>query len=566
MADKSRVKDRVVVLGMDGATLDLIQPWVDEGKLPNLGRLMQTGTYGRLESTVPDHTPMAWTSFMTGVNAGTHGIFDFLQREPEGYAFKPINARHRRSPAFWKLASDAGLKVGVINVPVTFPPDRVNGFMISGMDTPGTDTDFIHPPELHEELKNRFGDYQIDTPIIPRSKVHSQEFLDALSDLVDYRSRVTMHMMKDTDWDLFVVVFVAPDRVQHDFWHFMDPTHPHHDATAPDAFKTAIYDVYARMDELVGEMVQSLDDQTHMVIVSDHGFGPSSKIFDLNIWLEQQGYLVSRLGADVTRNDFVAKVRPIVMELRHRIPKGLRNGLKKVLGGRHRRILSKSTDLQLHWDQTTAYSEGAVGNVRINLQGREPLGAVCPGEEYEELRNKLIDALEKVEDPETGQRIIRAVHKREDVYSGECLESMPDLVVVPVDGYRCRTNARRFGIRGEEARSVIRKATWSGDHRRYGILFIKGPGTGTAVSVEGARIIDVAPTVMYLLGLPVPSYMEGQVLESALTREYIADRPVVVDNAAVAGPDADLLSPDTQSDDDADEALKERLRSLGYLE
>jgi predicted AlkP superfamily phosphohydrolase/phosphomutase len=552
---------------MDGATLDLIKPWVAEGKLPHLGKLIETGACGPLESTTPDHTPMAWTSFMTGVNAGKHGIFDFLQRDPKGYAFKPINALHRCSPPFWKLASDAGLKVGVINVPVTFPPDHVNGFMISGMDTPGTDSDFIHPPELHEELNKRFGDYQIDTPIIPRSRVHSQEFLDAVENLVDYRSKVTMHMMKESEWDLFVVVFVATDRVQHDFWHFMDPQHPFHDATAENTFKTAIYDVYARMDKLVGDIVQSLDDQTHLVIISDHGFGPNSKIFDLNIWLEQQGYLVPRVGADVTRNNFIAKFRPAFFELRQHVPKWLRNGLKKVLGGRHQRILSASTDLQLLWGQTTAYSEGAVGNVRINLQGREPLGIVPPGEEYEQLRDALIDGLKKVEDPETGQRIIQAVLKREDVYSGDCLTSMPDLVVVPVEGYRCRTNVRRSGISGEDARIVIRKATWSGDHRRYGILFIKGPGTKTAVPVEDARIIDVAPTVMHLLGLPVPSFMEGQVLESAFTPEYIADHPVTLDDTGgdeVPAPEPS--DPDPKADDAADKALRERLRSLGYLE
>ncbi len=173
MASNRTIKGRVLVIGLDGATLDLICPWVKEGRLPNLARLMKGGIYGKLESTIPAQTPVAWTSFMTGMNAGKHGIPDYVTHEPNSYKIEYINATYRRAKPIWSIVGDRGGRVGVVNVPMTYPPEAVNGFMISGMDTPGTDATFTYPPDLYGEITEKFGDYMIDTPIYPHERIHT---------------------------------------------------------------------------------------------------------------------------------------------------------------------------------------------------------------------------------------------------------------------------------------------------------------------------------------------------------------------------------------------------------
>lgn len=563
MMYKEQPGRRVLVIGLDGATLDLIEPWVEEGKLPNFAKLMREGSYGRLESTLPPHTPVAWTSFMTGMNAGKHGIFDYLTRESGSYKFNPVNASYRRAKPVWTLVSESGGKVGVINVPMTYPPDKVEGFMISGMDTPGTDVVFTYPPDFLGEIERRFGKYIIDTPIYPHDKVNTPKFVREISKLADYRSKITLDLMHKHPWNLFIVVFVTPDRIQHDFWKYIDPAHPDCHSLKSQQFAFAIYDVYAQLDDILGRIMKQVDDDVNIIIMSDHGAGSCYQIIQLNEWLKAKGYLKYKEGLGKRKKDILTKINNRILEMRGMIPKWLRRGFKSLWVSRQDSVLSDSLNLFLDWKATKAYAEGTVGNIRINLEGREPEGTVAPGKDYEQLREELMVGLKELKDPQTGKRVIKGVYTREELYSGDQMNDLPDLIAVSEDGYRCVGNLKRLGIKADD-RTIFRRDYWSGDHRIDGTLILYGPDIKSGYGIENAGIMDIAPTVLYLLGLPVPKEMDGQVLTLALEEDYLRHQPIRFRDSEKEGRNGSTEVSDYSAEDG--EKIMERLRSLGYLE
>ena len=206
---------KVFVVGLDGATLDLIAPWAAQGELPTLARIMREGAYGDLCTVIPPMTAPAWTSFMTGVNPGRHGIIDFVQRRAGSYAIAPVNGSHRRARSLWDLAGAAGRQVGAINVPLTYPPEPVNGFMVTGMLTPSEASapgqTYTWPPELADELDRAVGGYRIHMkPSYARGSV--DEFLDDLPVLTRKQVAAAQHLMRNREWDLFALVLRGVDQ------------------------------------------------------------------------------------------------------------------------------------------------------------------------------------------------------------------------------------------------------------------------------------------------------------------------------------------------------------------
>ena len=562
MASNRTTEGRVLVIGLDGATLDLICPWVEEGRLPNLARLMKGGTYGKLESTIPPQTPVAWTSFMTGMNAGKHGIPDYVTREPNSYKIEYINATYRRAKPIWSIVGDRGGRVGVVNVPMTYPPEAVNGFMISGMDTPGTDATFMYPPDLYGEITEKFGDYIIDTPIYPQERIHTARYIQEVCKLTEYRSKITMHLMRNYPWDLFVVVFVAPDRIQHDFWRYIDPMNPDFDSRKTEVLGSAIYTIYSQLDDVIGRMTKEVGEEVNIIIMSDHGAGPSYKVIALNEWLRRKGYLRLGGGFEKKKKDILWKLGGYIFERKQLIPKGLKRGFK-VLFKPKKPLLFDNIDLSLDWGGTRAYSEGTAGNIFINLRGRQPQGTVEPGKEYEEVREKIILELKELRDPETGKKVIKSVYKREDLYHGKCIGMLPDLLVICESGYRARGNLKRLGIKSESG-DIFRRDVWSGDHRSDGIIMLAGPCIKRDGKIQEANIIDIAPTILYLLGLPIPGGMDGKLLSSAIRTDYLQRQPPRLSDAS---DEATIEKRDKEefTREDADK-IEERLRSLGYIE
>src|SRR6266404_3961929 len=218
---------KVLIVGLDSATFDLARPWIDEGKLPSLAALMKNGAWGRLASVVPPITPPAWTSFMTGKNPGKHGIFHFVETEPGGYAMNYTNATSRRSPTVWKLLNAAGFSVGTMNIPFTYPPETLDGFQISGMDTPSENSPFIHPLSLRKDLEDHVGKMSLDIRYLGAMSTEERRarVLAELEKLDRQWAAVALYLLEHRPQDVMMFVFMSIDTVQHYFWQYMDRSH-----------------------------------------------------------------------------------------------------------------------------------------------------------------------------------------------------------------------------------------------------------------------------------------------------------------------------------------------------
>ncbi len=557
---------RILVIGWDGATPDLISTLTKDGRLPNLSKLVGQGASGTLTSTVPPYSPPSWASFATGKNPGKHGVFDFYRREPKTYHKSQIQAKIRNSRALWSLVGDAGGKVTVINVPMTYPPDKVNGFMISGFPVPIERKDFTYPSSLLTELQDRVGGYKvaIDPSFKHFSFFESPEdaFLEELYRVTEIRARASLFLMENFAWDLFIVVFMGSDRIQHYFWKYMDTKHYAYDSSKAGKYGSAILDYYCKLDDILGQLTARTDDNTTTVVLSDHGFGPqygeiyvNKLLMDLRILRLKKkprpARMLFKLG--LAREDIQRfLVRLGLTRLIEILPRSLRESMPE----------SRFSLSDIEWSRTKAYSFGDFGEIYINLKGREPQGIVEPGAEYENIRNQIAEALYDVENLETGERIVQKVFMKEDLYSGGFFDEAADLVFL--SGYaKCRFQVP-LEIEEEtdlKETSVFRvSGEQSGTHRINGFYAISGKDVNKGIRTE-ANITDITPTILYLMGLPIPSDIDGEIMSAALTPSYVESHPIRYEEEQ---PQEKYLEHELSEEEMTD--LSERLRSLGYID
>ncbi|MBI5442463.1 MAG: alkaline phosphatase family protein, partial [Deltaproteobacteria bacterium] len=365
---------------MDGATFDLIRPWVSEGLLPNLGRLMAEGAHGELTTTIQPLTGPAWTSFMTGMNPGKHGVFDFISRVPGTYDVRLVDSHTKRGRSLWRILSEHGRKVIVLDIPGNYPPEPVNGLLVSWMDAPGVDREFTHPPELSRQLKEALGEYVLSVNFSAPLEAHVQDIFR----ITDNRAAAAEYLLEKHAWDFFIVLFSGSDFAQHAFWKYMDPGHPRYDAAGAAKYGRVILDVYRRIDEHLGRLLARLDGRAAVFVVSDHGSGPLRRVVNLNRWLEERRWLAfrdndaSETGTSLTgvlRRGGVRATQALVGWAKS-APPAVKGRLKRLLPGLSGRLESRLLASTIDWPRTKAFALGAYGNIWINLRGREPAGTV----------------------------------------------------------------------------------------------------------------------------------------------------------------------------------------------
>ena len=565
---------RVFMVGWDGATFDLIRPWVAEGKLPTISRLMDEGVHGELESTMPPWTFPAWTSFMTGMNPGKHGIFDFFGPREGSYDLEFVNGGHRRAATFWKLLSDAGRKVVSISLPCTFPPEKVNGVMISGFDFPGegpgsfVDSRGMYPPQLFDELNSKVGPHPIDASI--SKEVNRGEFdvvIERILETIRAKAATAKYLMKEHDWDCFMILFGESDGTGHQFWKFTDPNSPLY-TEHPDQLGDSLLRVYQELDRQLAEMVEKLPDDVTLMMMSDHGFGGVSDwCLYPNCWLHEQGWLTLHERRTRWTDRLLNALKLWAVQS---LPAWMQRSIYRHASWLVGRIEARSRFGSIDWSGTRAYFDETpyFPMLRINLQGRQPEGIVAPAD-YESVREEVIEMLESWVHPQTGQPIVEKVFRREDVYSGPCVENAPD--VIPKwalhDGYsyafrKCASSPDLRWIDQVDPRTPENQqfyASKSGTHRDHGIFLARGPGIRQGETVSDARIIDLAPTILALLDVPLPADMDGRVLE-----EIFADQDVPGHAFQTASALVEESSLTYSLDDEA--KVSDRLRALGYIE
>ncbi len=515
---------------------------------------MAEGAWGELRSTIHPMSSIAWSSFATGTNPGKHGIFDVTEQSPGTYDLRFASGASRRGKTFWRALSEAGRRVGVINVPMTYPPEEVNGYLVAGMDSPGVDSGFTYPAGLAAELMERLGAYHIERG--PLGGRDLGEYAGLILETVDNRKRALDYLRRAYPTELTICVFVATDRVHHFYWKYME-------ADGGSPLGRVIYDVYRRLDGVVGEVMAGLDDDTVLMLLSDHGAGPLRKYVNLNAWLQAEGWQGLRAGQDGGGVSFRA-ARATWRLLKDYLPERQRQWVKSRFGGARDRLRTYLFLSRIDWARTQAYSTGYFGDVRLNVRGREPRGIVEPGAEYERLRDDIRERLLRLCDPDTGRPMAEQVWRREDIYHGPRLELASDLVVQWREyAYKSRIN---IGIEDDiPASQVIIEPgpsyPISSIHRLNGIFFAWGKDVRPG-RLAGAQIIDLAPTIMHLVGEPVPRAMDGRVLTEALDPAWLAGHPVRYREAEEGEGEGE--GPGYSPEEEA--LIEERLKSLGYIE
>ncbi len=614
---------KAFIIGIDGMDAGMTERLMRSGKLPHLSALAAAGTYSRLQSTNPAESPVAWASLMTGSNPGRTGLFGFLKRDTSTYQPQyapttfvqgttllnlfplrhPQYIHHRSGIPFWDVLSRNGLRSAVLWCPETFPPDDLEGVMLSGMEVPdlqgstgtfafytsdeslpavdevviplrfengraqtsvrgpspwlqsdreplriplmleltedrsalsltvgsatqrlraGTWSDWFEmtfpfspfwsvkaigrfylqsimptvklylgplnldprdplvpissPRDLSVELARAVGlfktvGWESDTWGVTEGYLDERAFLADVYQTLHTQEAIVIHMVKQKKYDVLFAVFGGLDRVQHIFWRYLDDHHPFSSAKTPEDLRNAIENLYIETDRIVGNLLSHIDDQTVVLIVSDHGMAPFRRGLNLNTWLVKNGFMRLRSDADS-------------------LPAG---------------TFFPNVD----WSQTRAYAVG-IGGIYLNVTGREAQGIVRNGDEFEKVREEIIHRLSGLTDEPTGRLIVHRVYKREDLYEGNHSGSAPDLVVGLIPGYRV---SQLSSLGGFESTVVVDNLRpWSGDHVSVdpefvpGVLFINRRIEFSSFP----SIVDIAPTVVSLFGLPPSSVMDGR--------------------------------------------------------
>jgi predicted AlkP superfamily phosphohydrolase/phosphomutase len=565
LSDQAEYK--VIVVGLDGATWDLILPWVEEGQFPNFARILQKGTWGKLRTMIQPVSPVAWSSFLTAMNPGKHGVFDFVRREPSGYTQIPISSRDRKGMAIWDILGRYDRRAGIVNIPSTYPPDPINGFMISGFPTPEEEENFTYPLELLSELEAGVGINRIQ-PRVFYTEGNEESFVACQLRCFDDTAKVTHYLLENKEWDFFMVVFGSTDSLGHGLWRFVDPEHPAYDAQGAAKYGKALFEVYNKADKFLGEIAEALDDDTVLVLMSDHGTGPQYYTLYLNNWLLRNGFLNLRRNA-WTRLKYLAYQLGWGTSLAFRIGMALgltRLGVEAVFPSKmreNRSLLLRLADTMflsfkdIDWSRTQAYAVGNFAQLYINLRGREPQGIVEPGQEYRRVRRQLIEGLREFVDPMTGHRIFaNNLYTREDLYDGPYVEQAPDVLFF--DDELLYTPARNFEF-GTNKLVTPHATGMSGNHKMDGIHAFLGKPIRSGQRVD-AGIMDITPTILHLMGVPLHAEMDGHVLIDILTPEFAKREPIVE-----LGPVASLADDDEGFSDEETQAMLEQLRGLGYV-
>lgn len=551
------MKRKVAVFGLDGITFDLLQPWLEEGRLPNLARLIERGGSGPLRSTIPPVSASAWASFATGTNPGKHGMVDFTYPDPAGYQVKVSNSRTRTAPALWEIAGEAGRRVGIVSLPMTYPPEPVNGFLLCSFLTPDGGGSYTYPSSLKEELMEAVGTFPMHMSEQGRG-TDPARFVRSVKEMEVERARSVKYLLERKAWDLFIYVFETTDNLQHEVWHLMDEEHPRHDPQLAARVMPAILDYYQTVDRLLGEMVERVPEDALIVVLSDHGFGPFDKFFHINNWLADLGLLKFKRSPLTLLKHLAFKmgVTPInalkwVIRLRM---SGMRKNVKRGRGrGMLKRLFLSFADVD--WSRTKAFSVGNFGQVYVNAKPRRPDGPVTM-DEYEALRDYIAEQALALRDPSDGSQIVRKVYKREEVFHGNSIGRLPDLVL-----HTDRARYVSFGHADFGSNKTIEQSTGqTGHHHMVGVLVVQGPGVRPGATTETASLLDLAPTILHYMGLEVPDYMDGRVLTELLTDDFNHGNPV-----SSYAADSSRLADDAVYTADEEEAVIAKLRDMGYV-
>ncbi len=530
-----------VLIGLDGASFTILNALTEDGTMPFLKQFMSNGVKSELLSTPNPLTPPAWVSLMTGRSPGYHGVFDFIwaeQRKTNHY-FTLHNFRDIQCETIWSMISRQNGKVCSLNFPIMSPPPEVSGYIVPGLVSWKHMRRYVHPESLYPQLKALPGfnvrELAWDFDLEKKAERGVQE--------EEYESWIEFHIRREKQWfgivkylmqhdpsDLTAILFDGLDKICHMGWKFLDPEiFPESPSAWEKKIRNLCLEYFRVLDGFLAEIAELAGSNARIFMASDHGFGPSWEVFRVNTWLHSQGYLIWKELGDLDNKSKESAER-----------------------------LVNSHFVLLDWDKTTAYARSSTSNGIYIRVAKEPGQPGVPAEQYQAFRDELIEKLKTVRDHATGERIVKRILKKEESFPGSHNGQAPDLTLVMRD--------HSFVSILDKMPIVCQRPEVEGTHYPEGIFLAQGPGIRTGVTIPQLSIIDVAPSLLYSLGLDIPEDFEGRLPEEIFEQLFLQKHPSVMGEATQPPGTSEHKAKSANMEAEEEEQIYKQLKALGYLE
>ncbi|MGI9059864.1 MAG: alkaline phosphatase family protein [Ktedonobacteraceae bacterium] len=483
---------RTVIFGVDGLTFRIVRPLIERGDLPNFARLQREGVTADFISTACPFTAPAWMSIATGLRPAKHGVFDFWEFDTTSTQPTAKLVTHRKGgKAIWNILSEFGKRVVVLNVPLTYPPEPVNGMMVSGLMTPTSSSAYTSPLSFKDELYNVVPDYRID---LSGDQMSERQLYDQVMQMTEKRIQLQEHLLSEHEWDFAFLCYVGPDRLQHRLWGSIITLD--HEATR----------YYRLLDDALGRVLGHLTAEDMLFVVSDHGFVGLSTKFYINEYLCRQNLLQVPASRKRERSRLLGMGRDIAQRLH------LLDATKKI---RHRynEFYNRSTSPEKNidfnnvvWSESQAYvlSWSAFGGGYADIV----MSPHATADDIERLRT----ALSNERDPETGDPLVRTIYTTDDLGEGPFRPQQEHLIIIPSPGTTFHLLTGRKNLWEKEKIS-------QGCHEPEGIFYAYGAGIRRGVQVNALQVYDLVPTILHALNIAVKEPLDGQVAHEIFTED-----------------------------------------------
>ncbi len=480
---------KVLMIGIDGATFDFIQPFTKSGELKNIKKLMDNGVWGKLKSVIPPISITAWECLCKGKNPGKVGIYDYVMLDTASQNTKLFS--WTAGDNIWDYLGKSGKKSIIFNIPGTYPPKSINGIMISGMLTPAGSSDFSTPKALVGELRRLIPNYE---PELVKGNVirDKLDFIPEMSKDLENKSKIIRYLLDQKEWDFFFLVIGSIDTIQHFFWNDKD----------------VILKFYKKVDNLIGNIIENLNDDTNLILVSDHGNGRITKVLNMNAWLREKGYqklkseaipitsALESIGVNrrrllllLSKLGLTHVIRMIPRKIRRRIPQD---------------VITITTEDALEnnlidWNNTFAVSYGNTNNCIILNKRNFSLKV------FNKKKKELLKDLKKFND---GSNLGFRILTKEEVYTGNKIDSMPDIFLV-YDDKKCVL----FSNNITDNEIFTKSPGWVANHSSDGIFIAYGPNIISGKKMNNAKLVDIMATILFMYGIRKPSDSDGGILK-----------------------------------------------------
>jgi predicted AlkP superfamily phosphohydrolase/phosphomutase len=538
---------RAVVIGLDGAAWRLLDPMIELGVMPRLATLVARGARGVLESTVPTYTPPAWTSAATGVNPGRHGIYGFMEGHAQHRSRNFVHSGKIKAPTIWEMANAQGARTGIFNLPLTYPPRPLDGWMVSGMLTPGygerrkgfASWGAGRDGELERRILEWVPDYACDLSANWEQDWRDAGLCERALRSLEQRYTALGGLLELDPPDLVFSVLETPDRLQHVYYRYMDPRDEMFDTDQGRRLRPAINRCYSAMDRVVGLLEDYAGADGGVIVCSDHGFTAWEVSVHSNALLASWGYLKLKRGSRVIQTGAARSIVPLA---------------KRLLPAKLAREAKNRTFGAIDWSRTKAFASPVPQQgIFVNVRGREPMGIVAPAE-LDAVKQDLVERFVSLRGPD-GRPATDAVFRSEEVFAGDARAGAPDVLPVMRD--------HRFELDDE----IFHRQPFT-DHRHLprgvhhpdGVVVAAGPGVRISNELRG-HVQDVTPTLLYMAALAVPHGLDGSVLLDAFEEDHLENHPV--ETIAPLSSRATQESSPYSKEEEA--TIEESLRGLGYL-